>query len=53
MTNPTGPDTGTERAHRGGSWGHGGGGGDGDRCAGRGYFEPSGTSDGIGFRVVR
>lgn len=50
-TNPSGPDSGTSRVYRGGSWGN-----DADYCrvADRnGYAAPTSTDSLIGFRVVR
>jgi formylglycine-generating enzyme required for sulfatase activity len=48
-TDPKGPDSGTFRILRGGSWFNGPGG---VRCASRSYFEPNYSNDGSGFRVV-
>ena len=50
LTNPTGPATGTRRALRGGGW-------YGDavysRAASRGYDNPAGKFNNVGFRLVR
>ena len=49
QTNPTGPSSGSNRVHRGGSW-YGGA----ERCgvASRGSFRPDGRSSNLGFRVA-
>ncbi len=50
VTNPTGPTSGTDRVHRGGSW---------SvpeielRCSNRAYFPPTSVSKNLGFRVAR
>jgi len=48
--NPGGPDAGTYRVMRGGSWKHGGG-----RCSGRGAYTPEYKNGGelMGFRLAR
>ncbi len=48
--NPKGPDTGTYRVLRGGSWFNNT---DYLRCANRDYSNPSVRNDDIGFRCVR
>jgi formylglycine-generating enzyme required for sulfatase activity len=47
---PTGPETGTHRVIRGGSWRFGP---DGCRCAGRFFLRPRHKFDDLGFRPVR
>ncbi len=49
-TNPTGPSTGLNRVHRGGSWNHAL-----DRCrsGNRGYATPYGRYNVLGFRLFR
>ena len=47
---PRGPDTGSSRIIRGGSWDHRA---LGSRCAQRGANAPGGSSNTVGFRVVR
>lgn len=49
QTNPSGPASGSNRVHRGGSWGHNGGG---CRSAVRGINAPSNRGHSVGFRLV-
>ena len=49
VENPTGPETGSNRVLRGGSWGNGAGG---CRSDSRGYCAPDGRYYSIGFRLV-